>query len=240
MQLDVAPTAEEAARRAALYVADGLREAIAQRGRASVALSGGASPRMMFAELAQLTLDWSAVQIFQVDERVAPLGDPQRNLNSVETLLVTRGPVARAHLHAMAVENADLAAAAGNYEDELRVHAGFSVTLDVVHLGLGADGHTASLFPGDAGLRVHDRAVTVTAEHSGYRRLSLTLPALDRARRIVWLATGAAKAAVVGRLIEGSWSAPAGQVARDRAIVVTDKAAAGVAAAVDFTPPRLP
>jgi 6-phosphogluconolactonase/glucosamine-6-phosphate isomerase/deaminase len=114
------------------------------------------------------------------------------------------------------------------------------VTLDVVHLGLGADGHTASLFPGDAGLGVRDRAVTVTAEHGGYRRLSLTLPALNRARRIVWLATGAAKAAVVGRLIEGNWSAPAGRIARDQAIVVTDKAAAGTASTADFKPPGLP
>jgi 6-phosphogluconolactonase/glucosamine-6-phosphate isomerase/deaminase len=199
-----------AARAAGTVVAWELRRAVAEQGHATLALSGGTSPAAMFAEMARLGLPWASVDIVQVDERIAPDGDPARNL----TMQAAELP-AEARLHPMPVASADPAA-----------YGPLVAALDVVHLGLGEDGHTASLVPGDPVLDVTDVDVALTGEYRGHRRMTLTYPALARAHTIVWLVTGEGKAPVLPRLLAADPSIPAGRVARDRAIVFADVAAA--------------
>lgn len=229
MRLEVAKTATDAAELAARLIATVLGIAVGRRTRASLALSGGSSPVPMLKALARKPLDWSAIHVYQVDERVVARGDSARNLGSLDEILVWRGPLPRRNLHPMWVDRADLAGAADSYADELAEIAGDPPIIDLVHLGLGGDGHTASLFPGDPALEVRDRNVAVTTEHNGHRRMTLTLPALNRARSIVWFVTGADKAGVVADLYAGGAPFPAGRVARRRAVLVADGAAASEA-----------
>lgn len=227
MHLEVLPTVEDAARRGADEIAARIEQAVELHGRATLALSGGASPLPLLRELARRKLDWSVVHVFQVDERLAPRGDPARNLTALEDVLVSHGPLPRHQLHPIPLDGGrDPARVVADYEAELSDVAGSPPLLDLVHLGIGGDGHTASLFPGDAALKVQDRTVVLTDEHAGYRRITLTLPVLNGAACVLWFATGAAKAAVIARLVSGGWGAPAGQVQRDRALVVIDRDAA--------------
>jgi 6-phosphogluconolactonase len=184
----------------------------------------------MLRALARESLDWSAVHVYQVDERIVARGDAARNLGSLDEILVWRGPLPRRNLHPMWVDRADLPGAAESYAGELAQIAGDPPILDVVHLGLGTDGHTASLFPGDPVLAIENQSVGLTKEHNGYRRMTLTLPVLSRARSVVWFVTGADKAAVAGQLYAGGAPFPAGRVSRRRAILVTDEAAGRQAA----------
>lgn len=225
MRVDVVATPELAARRGALWLADALRDAIRQRDRACIALSGGNSPVPLFRELVRAELDWSAVHVFQVDERVVKRGDPARNLTTLEQVFVHEGPLSAERLHPMWVDRSDLAAAADAYAESLVTLAGSPIELDAVHLGLGADGHTASLFPGDSACGITDRPVVLTAEHAGFRRVTLTYPVLNAARRIVWFATGEGKQPMVTRLAAGDVGIPAGRVAVERAVLVADYAA---------------
>jgi 6-phosphogluconolactonase len=126
----------------------------------------------------------------------------------------------------MPVEEADLASAAERYQRELRAVAGTPPVLDLVQLGLGADGHTASLFAGDPALDVEDADVAASGPYQGRRRVTLTLPALGRARRILWIVTGAAKADALARLRRGDRGIPAARVRSDRALLLADEAAA--------------
>jgi len=231
MQLEVAKTAAAAAEVAARIIATVLGISIGRRTRASIALSGGGTPFPMLKALARESLDWSAVHVYQVDERIVARGDSARNLGALDEILVWRGPLPRRNLHPMWVDRADLSGAAESYARELAQVAGDPAILDVVHLGLGADGHTASLFPGDPALEIEDRSVGLTKEHNGYRRMTLTLPVLSRARSVVWFVTGTDKAGVVGELYAGGAPFPAGRVSRRRAILVTDHAAGRQAAA---------
>lgn len=229
MRLEVAKTATAAAELAARLIATVLGIAVGRRTRASLALSGGNSPLPMLKALACESLDWSAIHVYQVDERVAARGDSARNLGALDEILVWRGPLPRRNLHPMWVDRADLNDAADSYAAELAQFAGDPPILDLVHLGLGGDGHTASLFPGDPVLGVKDRSVALTTEHNGHRRMTLTLSALNRARSIVWFVTGADKAGVVADLYAGGAPFPAGRVARRRAAIVADAAAASEA-----------
>ena len=229
MRLEVARTADEAALVAARLIATVLGVAIGRRTRASLALSGGSSPLPMLRALAREPLDWSAIHVYQVDERVVARGDSARNLGALDEILVWRGPLPRRNLHPMWVDRADLPGAAASYAAELAQVAGEPAVLDLVHLGLGGDGHTASLFPGDQALEVKDRSVALTAEQKGYRRMTLTVPVLNRARSVLWFVTGSDKAGVVADLYAGGAPFPAGRVARRRAVLVADKAAAGEA-----------
>lgn len=223
VQIDVAPDADTAGRRAAGYIAGVLRAALAARGGATLALSGGSSPAPLYAALAREALDWPRVHVFQVDERLVPREDPARNLTAIARCLVTGGPLPAENLHAMPVEAEDGCA---RQMRTLEACAGRPPVLDVVQLGLGADGHTASLFPGDPALGIRDRDLALTAAHAGHRRMTLTLPAIDRARAVVWFAPGAAKAAMIAALAAGDPALPCGRVARDRARVFIDTAAA--------------
>ena len=201
------------------------REAVAARGRFVFAVSGGHSPWVMLRVCAGEPLPWEKVHVFQVDERVAPAGDPDRNLTHLKESLLSRAPLPEANVHAMPVEAADLDAAARAYAKELERLVGSPPAFDLVHLGLGPDGHTASLVPGDPVLSVTDRDVAVTGPYMGHRRMTLTYPVLDRARSVLWLVTGEEKAPVLQRLMRGDPSIPAGRVSSARADVVADRAA---------------
>ncbi len=210
--------------RAAEHLAAAVRADVAARGRCTVALSGGTTPWRMLGHLSALDLPWQHVQVFQVDERIAPAGDPARNAAQIEALLVQRGALPAGNFHPMPVEQADLAAAARDYAARLAGCCG-PAGLDLVQLGLGSDGHTASLPPGDAVLDLEED-VGITAAYAGHRRMTLTFPAIGRARRILWLVTGEAKAGPLADLVAGRGAAPAVRVAREQAVVIADAAAA--------------
>ena len=214
-RLEVLPDDGSVARRGADEVAAAATVAIAARGRFTFAVSGGHTPWAMFRALAHEDLAWEAIGIWQVDERVAPDGDPDRNLTSLAQALP--GGV---ELHPMPVTEDDLDAAAERYA------ASLPEAFDLVHLGMGDDGHTASLVPGDRVAEVAERDVALTLEYRGRRRMTLTYPALDRSRRIMWLITGEDKAAMLPRLLAGDPSIPAGRVAAEDQLVVADRAAA--------------
>lgn len=226
MEIANGGTPTGAAEWAARFAARILRQAIEARGAATLALSGGSTAIPFLAALAWQPLDWSAVTLFQVDERVAPRGSPDRNLTAQEDALVVRGPVPLRQLKPLWVDRADLDQAAADYGEELAAVAGRPPVLDLVHLGLGADGHTASLFPGDPALAATAGTVAVTGEHAGFRRLTLTLPVLNNARHILWLVTGAAKSARVRDLLAGGGQFPAAAVNPSHATLVVDSAAA--------------
>jgi 6-phosphogluconolactonase len=223
MKLEVLAGPEQVAARCAQVIADAARDALAVRGRFLVAVSGGRTPERMLQLLAGEELPWERVHLFQVDERVAPREHPDRNLTMLRAALAGRLPAAT--VHAMPVEGIDLAAGTARYAAELRGLAGTPPVLDLVHLGLGEDGHTASLFPGDAALAAAGD-VAVTGIRNGRRRMTLTRPVLGRARRILWQVAGAGKARALERLLAGDPGIPAGRVRREGALVVADEAAA--------------
>ncbi len=181
----------------------------------------------MLRALADEDVPWESVHVLQIDERVAPAGDPDRNLTHLRESLLTHAPLAPEQVHAMPVELNDLKAAATRYAETLEALAGSPPALDLAHLGLGPDGHTASLVPGDPVLDVNDAEVAITGPYQGRRRMTLTYPILNRARRILWLVTGEGKAAMLVRLRDGDKAIPAGRVRADRAVVFADQAAAG-------------
>jgi 6-phosphogluconolactonase len=227
MKVEVLNDADSVARAAAAAIAADARVAIAARGRFALAVSGGQTPWIMLRALAGEDVPWAGVHVFQVDERVAPAGDPDRNLVHLQESLLQHAPLRPEQIHAMPVEECDLQAAADQYALVLRAIAGSPPMLDLVHLGLGPDGHSASLVPGDAVLDVTDKDVAITGLYQGRRRMTLTYPAINRARRILWVVTGSEKVEMLRRLQEGDLSIPAGRVQRERALLLADRAAAG-------------
>jgi 6-phosphogluconolactonase len=226
MKIDILPDTDAVAHRAAEIIADTAREAVAVRGQFTFAVSGGRTPWQMLRALTVLAMPWETTHLYQVDERVAPHGDPDRNLTHIAESLLVRVKLAPGNLHTMPVETPDLAAAASRYARELTAVAGTPPVLDLVHLGLGPDGHTASLVPGDPALAVTDAAVALTETYLGHRRMTLTFPVLDRARCVMWVVTGAEKTPMLARLVRGDRSIPAGRVAQERAVILADAAAA--------------
>ncbi len=227
MNVEILADAEAAARRAAEVIAYDAREAVAARNCFVMAVSGGKSPWAMLRALANEDVPWKKVHVFQVDERVAPAGDPDRNLTHLTESLLSHAPLPPSQIHAMPVEAADLEAAARVYAETLETLAGSPPVLDLAHLGLGPDGHTASLVPGDPVLEVTDRDVALTGLYQGRRRMTLTYPVLNRSRRILWLVTGKDKVPMFARLRAGDATIPAGRVRADAALVVADRDAAG-------------
>src|SRR6187399_1447036 len=226
MRIQVQSDADAAATAGARFIATKAREAVAARGRFVMAVSGGHVPWQMFRILASETMPWKNVHLVQVDERVAPAGDPDRNLTHLKESLLSKVPLPSGQFHAMPVEENDLEAAAASYAELLRQIAGSPPVLDLVHLGLGPDGHTASLVPGDPVLDVTDADVAVTGPYQGRRRMTLTFPIINRSRRVLWLVTGADKAGMLVRLRDGDLSIPASRVRQDRALILADRAAA--------------
>ena len=226
MKIEVHPDDDAVARKAAAIIAADVRTALTSRGRFIMAVSGGRTPWLMLRALAEEQLPWEHVHVVQVDERVAPAADPDRNLAHLRESLLDHAPLRPDHIHAMPVEAADLDRAAEQYAPTLRDVAGSPPVLDLVHLGLGPDGHTASLVPGDPVLDVTDADVAATGPYQGRRRMTLTFPIINRSRLVLWLVTGGEKAETLVRLRDGDRSIPASRVRQDRALVLADRAAA--------------
>ena len=226
MRIDARDDADAVARAGAAFTAEQARAAVAARGRFIMAVSGGHTPWKMLRELAEQQLPWANVHVVQVDERVAPAGHPDRNLTHLRESLLAHCPLPPEQVHAMPVESADLDAAGRVYAATLQQIAGTPAVLDLAHLGLGPDGHTASLVPGDPVLDVTDSDVGLTGAYQGRRRMTLTYPILNRARQIMWLVAGESKAPALVRLQKADQSIPAGRVNQDRALVYANRQAA--------------
>jgi 6-phosphogluconolactonase len=226
MNIEVLADSGSVADRAATIIAEQAWEAVVARGIFVVAVSGGHTPWLMLRRLANAGIPWRAVHVVQVDERIAPAGHTDRNLTHLRESLLPHAPLPPGQIHAMPVESADLEAAAAQYAETLRQIAGTPPIIDLVHLGLGPDGHTASLVPGDPVLDVENADVALSGPYQGRRRMTLTYPILNRARRVLWVVTGDGKAEMVNRLLDGDRSIPAGRVRSDRALLLADCAAA--------------
>ncbi len=235
MKIEVFPDADAVAQKAAEIIAAEAREAVKARGHFIVAVSGGHTPWQMLRALANEDVPWENLRVAQVDERVARAGDPDRNLTHLHESLLEHAPLRPDQIYAMPVEASDLEAAAKRYALTLREIAGTPPVLDLAHLGLGPDGHTASLVPGDPVLNVTDSDVALTGVYQERRRMTLTYPMLNRSRRILWLVTGSDKVAALQRLRDGDRSIPAGRIRQDQALVLADSAAAPIA---EETSPR--
>lgn len=227
MKFEVFDDPDSVARWAAATIAADARAAIATRRRFTLAVSGGHTPWIMLRALANEDIPWAGVHLFQVDERVAPDGHPDRNLTHIRESLLLHVPMRPEQIHAMPVESADLESAANQYAVDLREFAGSSAVLDLIHLGLGPDGHTASLVPGDAVLKITNADVALTGVYQGRRRMTLTYPTVNRARRVLWVVTGSEKTEMLQRLLDGDVTIPAGRVSREQAVLSADRAAAG-------------
>jgi 6-phosphogluconolactonase len=210
---------------AAGALAAAITAAVNARGGSSIALSGGQTPWQMLEALRGYVLPWHALHVFQVDERAVPVDDERRNSSRIRELLCRPAALPAAQFHAMPAENPELDSASADYGRTLARQAGYPPTLDVVQLGLGPDGHTASLVPGDALLERAGLEVGVSIPYQGTRRLTLTYAPLNRARQVLWLVTGESKAEMLRRLVTGDPAIPAGRVARAEAHVVADAAA---------------
>jgi 6-phosphogluconolactonase len=214
-ELETLPDSAAVAAAGATFVAELARAAVDADGSFHFAVSGGHTPWAMFAELTSQQVPWESVVIYQVDERVAPPDDPDRNLAHLRQAL----GAAPAQVRAMPVDDSDLEAAAAGYA------ASLPGQFDLVHLGLGPDGHTASLVPGDPVLAVTDRLVALTQPYQGRVRMTLTYPALARARQILWLVTGSDKKGPLAKLLAGDTTIPAGRVEAAASLVMADRAA---------------
>jgi len=227
LNIEVLEDADSVAQKAAGIIAEDAKAAITARGRFVVAVSGGHTPWLMLRELATEDVLWPAVHVVQVDERVAPAGHPDRNLTHLRESLLDHSPVSAEQVHDMPVESVDLETAAAQYAATLKRIAGSPPVLDLVHLGLGPDGHTASLIPGDPVLNIEDADVALTGVYQGRRRMTLTYPMINRSRRVLWLVTGSEKAKALSSLLSGDVSIPAGRIRREEALILADRAAAG-------------
>jgi 6-phosphogluconolactonase len=228
MRIEALADGDSVAQAGAVFTAAEARAAVAVRGRFIVAISGGRTPWAMLRALADEQMPWASVHVVQVDERVAPDRDPDRNLTHLRESLLAHCPLQPEQIHAMPVESADLEAASARYALSLREIGGSPAVLDLAHLGLGTDGHTASLVPGDQVLDVTDADVALTGLYQGRRRMTLTYPMLNRSRRILWLVSGREKAEMLARLCKGDQSIPAGRISRHQALVLADHEAAAL------------
>jgi len=224
MKIEALPDADSVARAGAAFTAAAARAAVDARGRFIMAVSGGRTPWKMLSALADEPMPWADVHVVQVDERVAPDGDPDRNLTHLRESLLAHCPLVPEQVHAMPVEWPDLEAACERYALTLREIAGSPAVVDLAHLGLGPDGHTASLVPGDPVLNI-TADVAFTAIYQGRRRMTLTYPLLNRSRLILWLVTGHEKTDMLLRLRDGDRSIPAGRISRQQSVVLADEAA---------------
>ena len=226
MKIEVLADADAVARRAAGLIASDARTAAGARGRFVMAVSGGHTPWAMLRALADEDVPWAKVHVLQVDERVAPEGDVERNLTQLTASLLEHAPLPPGNIHPMPVDARDLAEGAARYAATLRALSGTPPVVDLVHLGLGPDGHTASLVPRDPVLDVMSADVAVAGPYQGRKRMTLTYPAIDRARRVLWVVTGDDKAIMLQRLVNADRAIPGGRVEQDCAVVFADRGAA--------------
>ncbi len=203
------------AKGAASFIARLASETVARTGQFTFAASGGTTPWAMLSELALLDIPWQAIRIFQVDERIVPLDNPMRNVGNINRCLAN----VRANINGMPVDAVDLEQATRDYGNALPSR------IDLVHLGLGVDGHTASLIPGDRALDVTDRLIAITDEYQGSRRMTFTYPAIASADQILWLVAGREKQWSLARLLDGDTSIPAGRVEAPLSLVMAEQTA---------------
>lgn len=227
MKTEIFSDAITVAQEAAAFIAAEARAAVAQRGRFIMAVSGGKTPWIMLKALAQEEVPWEKVHIFQVDERIAPAGSADRNLVHLRESLLSNPAVRGDQIYGMAVEESDSVAAAKEYAALLSSIAGSPLVFDLIHLGLGPDGHTASLIPGDPVLSVIDRDVALTGVYQGHNRMTLTYPVLNRARRVLWVVTGEEKTTALTHLLNRDSCIPGGLVEQHHSTIFADRAAAG-------------
>jgi|SRR5579862_4034468 len=228
MQMEVLTDGNNTAARAAEIIAADARAAVEARGKFIMAVSGGKSPWLMLADLANQHVPWKNVHVFQIDERIAPPGDPDRNYTHLRASLLEHVPIPEQQIYPMPVNSPDLDAAAQQYARTLESIAGAPPVLDLAHLGIGTNGHTASLLPGDPVLDVIDRDVAVTANaFEGHRRMTMTFPMINRSRKILWLVVAADKAAMLRRMLAADKSIPAGRISQSQAVILADRSAAG-------------
>jgi 6-phosphogluconolactonase len=227
MKVEILPDDDSLAQRAASVIAADARAAVAARGRFVMAVSGGKSPWVMLADLANEEVPWANIHVFQIDERIAPAGDPDRNYTHLRSSLLEHAPIPPQQIYAMPVELPDPSVAAKQYAHTLESIAGTPPILDLAHLGLGPDGHTASLIPNDPVLNLKDADVAITGVYQGRRRMTLTYPVINRSRRILWLVSGKDKVAAFTKLRAGDSSIPAGSISQSQALLLADRAAAG-------------
>lgn len=203
-------------------------QCINEAGSFKFALSGGGTPILMLQCLSKLEIQWNACELFQVDERISPLGDDSRNLTHIRENLIDVISIPEASIHPMPVEQDDLGAAAESHSDELVAVCGKPPVLDLAVLGLGMDGHTASLIPDDPILFDEQTYTHVTRKYNGFQRMTLTYPILNRARRVLWLVKGDKKAEVLNQFLSCDSSLPATKVNRENAILFADEEALSI------------
>lgn len=223
MQIENLASANDVATRAARIIASEARTAVAQRGRFVMAVSGGRTPWQMLRNLATEDVPWASVHIVQVDERIAPEGDKDRNLTHLRESLLSHAPIPENQIYAMPVNAPDLAQACLDYTSTLNSLCGPPPVLDLAHLGLGPDGHTASLIPGDPVCAVQNAEVALTGLYQNRLRMTLTYPVLNRSRCILWVVTGSEKKPMVPRLLAADPTIPAGPIAQQNAILLLDE-----------------
>lgn len=225
MEIRTFQSAEDVAKEAAIYIADRIRENIARKGFFTMAISGGRTPWAMIKELAQEDLPWEKVFLFQVDERIVPDAHPERNLTQLFKAIEGSRLVLRLNIFPMRVNAEDLDEACAEYESHIN-RMTENGKLDLIHLGIGPDGHTASLIPDDSVLEVSEKGVAITeSEYQGRRRMTLTYPLINQAEKILWVITGQEKAEMLNRLLHKDPSIPAGKINQHHAIVLTEESA---------------
>ena len=225
MKTEIFPQAEQVAARAAAYLEQEIRDALTHQKSFSLAISGGRTPWEMLKILSKVDLPWQRINLFQVDERVAPVGHPDRNLTQLFQAIAGTAMVTQLRIFPMPVTAEDLDASAKEYAevlDEIKEGKG----LDIIHLGLGSDGHTASLVPGDGVLEIQNRLVACTQNpYQGRIRMTLTYPLLNAAKQILWIVTGSEKKEMVQRMLQQDPSIPAGSIRQENALLLVDQAA---------------
>jgi len=205
-------TPQELFEAAAEEVVRAANQAVAQRGRFTIALSGGSTPKNLYTLLAtnaRTSLPWDRMYFFWSDERHVPPADPESNYRMAEEAMLSKIPVAASNVFRVPTENPDAAAAAEAYEQTLRkffaVEAGQVPRFDLILLGMGPDGHTASLFPETAALREKSRLVVANwVEKLKTSRITFTLPLLNAARGVAFLVSGTDKASALHEVLEGN------------------------------------
>jgi 6-phosphogluconolactonase len=222
MNIEIHDDAGAVALRAASVIAGEARKCVALRGSFILAVSGGKTPWQMLRFLAAEDVPWESIHILQVDERFAPDGHTDRNLTHLLESLTENPRSLSAKIHAMPVGETDIKEAGASYAETIRKIAGANSKIDLVHLGLGTDGHTASLIPGDPVLDITDKDVAVTGIYQGRRRLTLTYPLINRAGKILWVVTGGEKKEMLQRLISADSAIPAGRISQENAMILTD------------------
>ena len=226
MNIEILENAGSVAERAAAIIAERARAAVVARSRFVMAVSGGHTPWLMLRALATKDIPWRVVHVAQVDERVAPAEHADRNLTHLRESLLDHSPLPPEQVYEMPVESPDLDIAAAQYAATLAQIAGSPPLLDLVHLGLGPDGHTASLVPGDPVLDIEDADVALTGPYQGRRRMTLTYSIINRSRSVLWVVTGGEKVSALNRLLSGDHSIPAGRIRSEQALILADQAAA--------------